>query len=427
MLSSATKAIIRVVITLVLTVSLIGGCAIASGVFLIFALDGGATGSAAQSPGCNPTATDFQVPGGATVTGKLPKAVPEPYNGIITAAAAVKGADPYLLATLFWKEHGRSYPAPPPPYGHGHPWAKSYASAEGPMQFIPPTWAIYGLDANHDGVADPNDLIDAINSAAVYTVAIGGKAGTPLGDVGHPYQKGTVVNVMATYNGGPTGDFSRNNGQTWSYYHDGAQYYASLTNGTAPLASGGGSPTCTETPAATPGAGLQKPPNIGGPGIDGYYTMPPSLNGALHINSCQAHRTGSLEQISVLYTVAERWKSVHPKGWINLGDMNAAGHLSHKWGVAADIEATTNGIDKVADFIHGNYNQAATIELGEMFVDTGKLKSIWFNDEVVDHAVTAYARSKNLPLEQMMPQLHHDDHFHTNTNGPRGPLYEPHC
>jgi membrane-bound lytic murein transglycosylase B len=40
--------------------------------------------------------------------------------------------------------------------------------AVGPMQFIPETWSIWGMDADGDGVADAHDLDDAALTAAVY-------------------------------------------------------------------------------------------------------------------------------------------------------------------------------------------------------------------------------------------------------------------
>ena len=49
----------------------------------------------------------------------------------------------------------------------------SSAGAVGWMQFMPATWAGYGVDANGDGVADPYDPEDAIHAAANYLRASG--------------------------------------------------------------------------------------------------------------------------------------------------------------------------------------------------------------------------------------------------------------
>jgi hypothetical protein len=54
----------------------------------------------------------------------------------------------------------------------------SSAGAEGWMQFMPETWATYGVDANGDGVADPNNPEDAIFAAASYLKAAGMPADT---------------------------------------------------------------------------------------------------------------------------------------------------------------------------------------------------------------------------------------------------------
>jgi membrane-bound lytic murein transglycosylase B len=49
----------------------------------------------------------------------------------------------------------------------------SSAGAEGWMQFIPSSWATYGVDANGDGVKDPYNPEDAIFAAARYLSAAG--------------------------------------------------------------------------------------------------------------------------------------------------------------------------------------------------------------------------------------------------------------
>jgi cell wall-associated NlpC family hydrolase len=52
----------------------------------------------------------------------------------------------------------------------------SSAGAIGWMQFMPSTWARWGMDASGDGVADPNNPTDAIFSAARYLAGCGGQA-----------------------------------------------------------------------------------------------------------------------------------------------------------------------------------------------------------------------------------------------------------
>ena len=54
----------------------------------------------------------------------------------------------------------------------------SSAGAVGWMQFMPETWAGYGVDANGDGVKDPFNPEDAIFAAAGYLSAAGMPADT---------------------------------------------------------------------------------------------------------------------------------------------------------------------------------------------------------------------------------------------------------
>jgi len=49
-----------------------------------------------------------------------------------------------------------------------------YDHAVGPMQFIPSTWASWGIDGNGDGVANPFNIDDAALAAARYLCASGG-------------------------------------------------------------------------------------------------------------------------------------------------------------------------------------------------------------------------------------------------------------
>lgn len=56
---------------------------------------------------------------------------------------------------------------------YGRNLSISSAGAMGWMQFMPGTWESYGVDANHDGVKDPNNPVDAIFAAARYLKASG--------------------------------------------------------------------------------------------------------------------------------------------------------------------------------------------------------------------------------------------------------------
>jgi membrane-bound lytic murein transglycosylase B len=83
-----------------------------------------------------------------------PRLLPEDYASYVRAAAACPGLDPLLLTAIHDVETGRD--------AHGE---TSTAGAIGPMQFLPDTWAAYGVDANNDGVADPLNLTDALAAA----------------------------------------------------------------------------------------------------------------------------------------------------------------------------------------------------------------------------------------------------------------------
>lgn len=65
--------------------------------------------------------------------------------------------------------------------GHGANPGVSYAGAQGPMQFMPATFAAYGVDGDGDGDTDIQDPADAVFSAANYLCANGaGRGGKAL-------------------------------------------------------------------------------------------------------------------------------------------------------------------------------------------------------------------------------------------------------
>src|SRR5450631_4676117 len=57
----------------------------------------------------------------------------------------------------------------------------TYDRAVGPMQFIPSTWRFAGVDANGDGVKDPQNMADAATATAVYLCSGGGDLTNPAG------------------------------------------------------------------------------------------------------------------------------------------------------------------------------------------------------------------------------------------------------
>ncbi|GAB3967182.1 hypothetical protein GCM10029978_033940 [Actinoallomurus acanthiterrae] len=64
---------------------------------------------------------------------------------------------------------------------HGRNAGPSSAGALGPMQFMPATWRIYGVDGDGDGKADIMDPYDAVPAAAKYLCASGaGRGGSGL-------------------------------------------------------------------------------------------------------------------------------------------------------------------------------------------------------------------------------------------------------
>ncbi|WP_018636887.1 lytic transglycosylase domain-containing protein [Parafrankia elaeagni] len=75
------------------------------------------------------------------------------------------------------------------------PSAVSPAGARGLMQFLPTTWAQFGVDGNGDGRADPLEPRDAIPSAAHYEAHLASSLADLPGD--------RTSLILAAYNAGP--------------------------------------------------------------------------------------------------------------------------------------------------------------------------------------------------------------------------------
>ncbi len=93
--------------------------------------------------------------------------------------------------------------------GFGANLGPSSAGAVGWMQFLPSTWAVYGVDANADGKADPNNPQDAIYAAASYLRAAGMPLDTPGAIFSYNHADWYVAEVLANAGcyGGSIGTF----------------------------------------------------------------------------------------------------------------------------------------------------------------------------------------------------------------------------
>ena len=129
--------------------------------------------------------------------------------------------------------------------------------------------------------------------------------------------------------------------------------------------------------------------------VDGYYQMPPSEDGTYYGNpNGNGNNRGTIaelaatggkdaacgkkELIQVIYSVAKRWKAAHVNTTFRVGDLNGGCinsgvcHDTHDYGV--DVDITVSGGATSA-----SYNDAASIELAQMFIDTGAVTGIVFD------------------------------------------------
>lgn len=92
---------------------------------------------------------------------------PSDFRAIYMAAGARFGIPWQLIEAVHEVESGKS----------GSTTTRSYAGAQGPMQFMPGTWRAYGVDGDGDGTADANNVVDAIYGGANLLASSGAAEG----------------------------------------------------------------------------------------------------------------------------------------------------------------------------------------------------------------------------------------------------------
>lgn len=163
--------------------------------------------------------------------------------------------------------------------------------------------------------------------------------------------------------------------------------------------------------------GLINPPGLGEPNSEGYYYLPEPSTGEWIYKTAgtpESEKCGTLELVQFTHTMGVLWHREYGTT-LNMGDLNAAGHLSHRNGVDVDIYGTEG-------YGHKPMTTAEqAIQLGKWAYDTGIVKEIYYNYTEVQGVVNEYAGNPNF----MFYQPGHEDHFHVRLKDEfRGPRSE---
>jgi cell wall-associated NlpC family hydrolase len=127
--------------------------------------------------------------------GKTARDIPAAYLRLYQTAGRAYGIPWTILAAIGHIEshHGRD---------------QSVSSARGPMQFMPGTWATYGLDGDADGRKDITDPSDAIPTAARYLKANGAPARLRAAIFAYNHSQSYVDDVIAYARGYAAGQLT---------------------------------------------------------------------------------------------------------------------------------------------------------------------------------------------------------------------------
>lgn len=145
------------------------------------------------------------------------------------------------------------------------------------------------------------------------------------------------------------------------------------------------------------------------PNIAPYNTQPtPAKNGVSLDERC-----GSLSLVNMIYKIAQQWQTQYGKDGsrINVGDLNAAGHISHSQGVDVDLRTSNLSAANKLNAQKYTYLRDRSVWLAERLIDDGA-RLILYNDSAIYSQVNAYGRSKGLNYDVMQYYADHDEHFH---------------
>jgi hypothetical protein len=160
--------------------------------------EGGGAGEAAQSG----TQAGRRALSPSALTPSLPLSLASSLSGVPPFFIESFQIPPFLLA--IFQAAGTAYGIPwqvlaainEVETDYGRDLSVSSAGAEGWMQFLPSSWAQYGVDANGDGFKDPYNPADAVFAAARYLRAAGGDTNIKAAIFSYNHSQAYVESVI---------------------------------------------------------------------------------------------------------------------------------------------------------------------------------------------------------------------------------------
>jgi soluble lytic murein transglycosylase-like protein len=158
--------------------------------------------STTKTGGKGTTPSNVSAPPPGALTPPPPSALGSAVSGVPSFFIANFSIPPFLLP--IYQAAGRAYGIPwqvlaainEVETDYGRDLSLSSAGAEGWMQFLPSSWAMYGVDANGDGYADPYNPADAIFAAARYLKAAGGARHIDAAIFAYNHSQSYVASVL---------------------------------------------------------------------------------------------------------------------------------------------------------------------------------------------------------------------------------------